>query len=117
MAAQLKSPEARKLLKEFEEGLKLDPVEAHRSTFVVLTLAKGWRHARIARYLGVTRHRIGQRAERYGQYASSGDFPQLTKLLSADHPDPDAKSEINVSFKADDWADLTFARGLIDRVC
>lgn len=117
MAAQLKSPEARKLLKEFEESLRLDPVEAHRSVFVVLTLAKGWRHARIGRYLGVTRHRIGQRAEKYTEYAASGDFPQLAKMLPAAPPEPDSKSEINVCFKPGDWADLTFARGLIDRVC
>lgn len=117
MAAQLKSPGARKLLAEFETRLSLDPVEAHRATFVVLALSKGWRHARIARYLGVTRHRIGQRAQRYEQYAASGDFPQLTKMLGGDRPEPENKSEINVCFKADDWQDLTLARELIDRVC
>lgn len=117
MAAQLKSPEARKLLKEFEERLNLEPVEAHRATFVVLALNRGWRHARIARYLGVTRHRIGQRASRYEQYASSGGFPQLTKMLDGEKSEPSRNSEIHVSFKSSDWSDLMLARELIDRVC
>jgi hypothetical protein len=117
VAAQIESPEAEKLEQEFEQRLKLNPVEAHRATFVVLALSKGWRHARIARYLGVTRHRIGQRAERYQQYAASGEFPALTGFLNGNTPAPTSESEVHVEFRPEDWQDLTFAVGLIDRLC
>lgn len=116
MAEKLESVAARKLVKEFEGQLHLEPIEAYRATFIVLAVERGWQHARIARYLGVTRHRIGQRVQRYREYAMSDRFPQLSKLFGDAAPKPNPEQGVKICFQAEDWSDLTLARELINRV-
>lgn len=111
----LKSPQTKRLVDEFEEKLDLNSVDARRAAFVVLTLAKGWRKAKIARYLGVSRARVGQRAVRYEQCAETGQFPVIAEVLADSRP-TEKGTKIGASLNESQWKILSFADDLLNRL-
>lgn len=116
MASDLK-PKAKRLVAEFQTKLGLSDVDSRRAAFVVLAVAAGWRKSRIARYLDVSRNRIGQRVKRYETYAESGTWPEITSLLT-DPPVPTEKENggSKISFSKKEWDSLGFANDLLNRL-
>lgn len=118
MAADLK-PKARRLVAELQTKLGLSDVDSRRAAFVVLAVAAGWRKARIGRYLDVSRARVGQRVSRYEQYAESGDWPEIGKVLANVkplQPEKMARNGGHVVFSRKDWESLEFANDLLNRL-
>ena len=110
---------AERLVLELQKGLGLSPVDARRAAFVVLaTTQKGWRKAKIARFLGVTRARVGQRVARLERYATEDTrYPVLEQMFSdAVELEKIGAADTTVAFKPDDWEDLRFADDLLKRV-
>ena len=112
------------LVREFEEVVGLESVDAYRSAFTALAVAKGWTKARVGRYLGISRARVGQKVEKLEHYAFVyGDrTPELqaaVKQFSVVRPKPKGKKVKPrgvAAFEVQDWNDLVFARHLIDQV-
>lgn len=116
MATDLK-PKAKRLVEEFETKLSLSEVNSRRAAFVVLAVAGGWRNARIARYLDVSRARIGQRVTKYEAYAESGDWPAVKKVLDDTiPPGPENGNGRHVTFSKKEWESLDFANDLLNRL-
>ena len=70
-----------KLLNELE-GSGLSAVDAHRSAFAALAFSRGWSKAKIGRFLGISRARVGQKIDKLWLYANS--CPTLEELLEQD---------------------------------
>jgi hypothetical protein len=100
------------LIEEFEARVGLSPTEARRSAFIALAAAQGWNNARIGRYLGVHRVRIGQKLEKYQTYIESGEMPLLTEVMVAVHPGSDTTPGV-VAFTQTDWENADFAMGML----
>lgn len=113
MVVKLK-PAAQRLVGELQTKLNLSDVDSRRAAFVVLSIAKGWKKARIARYLDVSRARVGQRVEKYQEYQQTGDWPELSKY-NLDEKSDEGNS-FNVSFSRKDWEDTDFADDLLNRL-
>ena len=107
-----------KLVDEFQECVGLSPIEARRSAFIALARANGWSNVRISRYLGVHRHRIGQKVEKYRTYLSDADkaekMPTLGELMAQVTKNGADPSPGVVSFTQAAWEDESFARGMLD---
>ena len=89
-------------------------MDAHRAAFAVLAVHKGWPKARIGRWLGISRARVGQRVAKYEKYAEdSTEFPQLAKALKEAAP-VTRDTQRSVGFSQDDWRDLTFSAKLLN---
>ena len=109
---------AARLVSELQGNLALSDVDARRAAFVPLALKAGWSKARIARYLGVSRARIGQKVRKYEEYARRSEantYPTLQQVLS-DLPDAVDEETVPVKFKPADWNDEQFAIELLNRV-
>lgn len=103
------------LIEEFEAHVGLSPMEARRSAFIALAAAQGWNNARIGRYLGVHRVRIGQKLEKYQTYIESGEMPLLAEVMhmcAATHPGSDTAPGV-VAFTQMDWENADFAMGML----
>jgi hypothetical protein len=98
-------------------GFGLSDVDAHRAAFCTLALADGWSKARIGRYLGVSRARVGQKVEKLNDYTFDDRVktPTLNRLMSvADSARPWLGRDGMVEFEPDAWEDIEFARSLCD---
>lgn len=99
----------------------LSEVDAQRAAFCALALGRGWPKARIARYLGVSRARVGQKAEKLQDYVTQSvqddgpPAPELAMaLLDASVASPDLARAGAIEFRLDDWRDLEFGRRLCE---
>ena len=79
-------------------------------------MKKGWAKARIGRYLGVSRSRVGQRVEKYQAYAATGKYPQIEKALSKASGNSQVDPGSIVSFSREDWEDREFVVQLLNQV-
>ncbi len=104
--------EINKLISELE-GHGLGAVDAHRSAFAALAYSRGWSKAKIGRFLGISRARVGQKIDKLWLYANA--CPTLNGLLEED-PAKYRDADFAVGFTADDWQDIEFARALVDRI-
>lgn len=110
---------ADRLIAEFTDKIGLEVVDAHRVAFTALAVDRGWTKARIGRYLGISRARVGQKVEKLEHYAATvSAVPTLkalmrhAKTVKAERRDSDDL----VRYDAKDWASLEFARSLVDLV-
>jgi hypothetical protein len=107
------------LVAELTGPVGLGAVDAHRSAFIALSCAQGWTKARIGRYLGVSRARVGQRFDKLLHYATTLDtVPRLTEQMQRAVRVTPRRGEYDdlVEFKVEDWQDLDFARDLLARL-
>jgi hypothetical protein len=111
-------PAAKRLVAEFQTKLSLSEVYSRRAAFVVLAVSHGWQKAKIARYLGVHRQRVGQQVAKYTDYAESGDWPQIAAAFSDIKPstDPENGNGHHVSFSKAEWESLDFANDMLNRL-
>lgn len=110
---------ADRLVAELRDHCGLGDVDAHRAAFCALALARGWPKARIGRYLGISRARVGQKAEKLQDYAHehAERMPTLTRALTvADSVTATPSGGPVVEFSVEDWSDLSFAAGLCEIV-
>lgn len=108
---------AERLITELTDKVKLDPVDAHRAAFAALAASKGWTKARIGRYLGISRERVGQKLDKLAHYAATRrDLPTLKAAMrkAAATPAQRRASDDLVAFEVSYWEDLDQARRLID---
>jgi hypothetical protein len=102
-----------RLVHELQEQAGLNEVDAYRAAFTALALAEGWSKARIGRYLGISRARVGQKVEKLQDYAHTLKVPTLKRLMSkADIAHRVRDERLAIQFKTADWSDLEFARGM-----
>lgn len=93
----------------------LSDVDAHRAAFVALALAQGWSKARIGRYLGISRARVGQKVEKLRDYAMDRDRKTLGRTLAvADAVNQPEPSGPPIAFGVADWEQLDWARRMCD---
>lgn len=107
------------LIAELTEKVGLEPVDAHRSAFTALACSAGWTKARVGRYLGISRARVGQKVDKLLHYATTrSDTPVLTATMRQAVRTPPVRTEYDelIEFDQADWEDLDFARGLIVRI-
>lgn len=107
---------AETLIRELTEEVGLEQVDAHRSAFTALACASGWTKARVARYLGITRARVGQKFDKLLHYATTLDStPTLTGvMLRASRTQAEAgPNDAMVEYTVADWEDEEFARMMI----
>lgn len=116
MATDLE-PKAKRLVAEFQTKLGLNDVDARRAAFIVLAIGNGWRKSRIARFLGVHRQRVGQKVARYQEYAESGKWPEVKKLLTKPLPTEPENGSRQLEFTKSEWESLDFANDLLNRLC
>lgn len=103
------------LIAEAEDELGLGRADAARMLFVALAKGQGWTNARISRYLGVSRARVGQKVARNAIYIEQHKLPKLKKALQ--HQVVEATEEkAAVTFPAESWADRDFAVGVVKLV-
>lgn len=108
---------AARLVTELEQ-IGLSAVDAHRGAFTALAVSKRWPDARIGRYLGVTRARVGQRVDKLQEYAAREDCPLLGSInWAADRKGKNAAPKVpSVAYEQRDWVDIEFAQSLLDIV-
>lgn len=115
-------PTAQTLVRELVESVGLEPVDAHRSAFTALACSAGWTKARVGRYLGISRARVGQKMDKLLHYATTlSDTPVLTATMRQAMRTPPTKSEKGdaqdaVGYGVEDWEDLAFAEALVAKV-
>lgn len=110
---------ADQLVAELVGQIGLEPVDAYRSAFTALACSQGWTKARVGRWLGISRARVGQKVDKLLHYATTrDDVPVLTNTMKAAHGAEIKRTDMDdlVAYHADDWRDLEFARRLIDNV-
>jgi hypothetical protein len=109
--------ETEKLVRELIDVIGQDKTEAHRNAFIVLAAGRRWSKAKIARYLGVTRARVGQKLEKLENYGyEKGELtPVLNAMLPAtrERAKPGTHDAL-VSFKPEEWADPDLAVRLVE---
>jgi hypothetical protein len=89
-------------------NLALSETDSRRAAFVCLAITNGWTKAKIGRYLGISRSRVGQKVTKYEQYAGMPDrFPVLAEVMSDSKP-PNEHGGI-VAYTRQDWLDDDFA--------
>lgn len=108
--------QAEKLVTEFRDVIGLEAVDASRSAFTALAVSKGWTKARIGRYLGISRARVGQKVDKLEHYALTQRVPVLTATLKAAPSKATAAGSQGVAFTASDWQDDQFATGMLQLV-
>jgi hypothetical protein len=97
----------------------LDLVDAHRSAFVAFACSQGWTKARIGRYLGISRARVGQKVDKLEHYASeTTGVPTLKAVMRKCETVKSTRRESDdlVVYTFDDWRDVEFARRLVESV-
>ena len=97
--------QTRKLLEELS-ALIPEGADVYRAAFTILAYNKGWSNARIGQFLGITRHRVGQKIEQYEGYADklSHRMPTVAKLMNGGRPECKGQPQrAVVTFKRDDW--------------
>jgi hypothetical protein len=107
------------LIRELTEQVGLEAVDAHRSAFTALACSQGWTKARVGRWLGISRARVGQKVDKLLHYAMTReDVPTLTEVMRLAARAKPAKTAYDdlVAYDVADWADQTFARQLMARV-
>lgn len=106
------------LVQEFQAQVPgLTEADAYRSAFAVFALRLGWSKAKIGRYLGISRARVGQRIDRCQEYArGDAPMPVLRRLLLDVEEAAAGPDDVPVSFAQDDWKDLAFARSMLNQV-
>jgi hypothetical protein len=110
------------LVREFQEVLGLEPVDAHRSAFTALAFFnRRWTKAKIGRYLGISRARVEQKVNKYVDHAKGDKMPVLARVVGEQTNGHLPKREKNlrdalVEYTPDDWQDLTFAGEMLKRV-
>ncbi len=114
-------PKAKRLVEELETRLNLGKVDSRRAAFVVMAISKGWRKAKVARYLGTSRARVGQRVTKYEEYADAatgnGVWPAIQEFLPPQKYNGGVEPKsAQVAFKAEDWENLAFADSLLNRL-
>jgi hypothetical protein len=104
------------LITELQAQANLSEVDAYRAAFAALALADGWSKARIGRYLGISRARVGQKIDKLFDYTLHVEVPQLKAVLacaSEAKAQQDAAARM-VEFKPEDWRDLEWARQMCE---
>ena len=89
------------------------PVDAHRNAFVALACAQTWTKARIGKWLGISRARVGQKYDKLAYYATHrSDVPCLTDTIAyaESHRAVMTNQDNTVAFDASDWDDLDRAK-------
>ena len=95
----------------------LDEVDAWRAVFIMRAAASCWTNARIARQLGVSRERIGQRRARLRQIAEERGGRIAKAVTAMDAASPVARpNDSLLSTPRDWWSDIDFARGMVETV-
>lgn len=98
----------------------LEATDAHRAAFVALAVSRGWTKARIGRYLGISRARVGQKVAKLEDYAhfQGSKVPTLKRVIGVASTIRPARHETDdlVQYQVDDWLDIEFARRLVDMV-
>lgn len=111
--------QAEALIGELTEKVGLDAVDAHRGAFTALACSQGWTKARVGRWLGISRARVGQKFDKLLHYATTReDVPQLRAVMLAANrksPEPGAYDDV-VAYEASAWDDLEFAKALLAHV-
>jgi biotin operon repressor len=113
------SGRVQRLVDELRHYAGLSEVDAHRAAFIALALTKGWSKARIARYLGISRARVGQKVEKLDDYVFEhgrrmASLKRARQVGRSAKPHGDAGA--HVAFNQEDWDDLEFAGRLCDMV-
>lgn len=103
-----------KLTKELKQ-IGLGEVDVLRSSFVAIAYSRGWSKAKIGRYLGISRARVGQKIDKLLSYSRTGEYPTLLHLVTNIGKNSDDDS-IPVGFEASDWKDIEFATALVEIV-
>jgi hypothetical protein len=105
------------LIEELEKYLELPPAEARRTAFLILAHHRGWPKAQIARYMGISRARVGQRIDRLRAHTDKDRLgPIASDLLRGQ---PVAATGITtpfLGFEADRWEDRAFADRMLEMV-
>lgn len=110
---------AEALIRELTDQVGLDAVDAHRSAFTALACSEGWTKARVGRWLGISRARVGQKFDKLLHYATTrDDTPVLTETMrkAARVETRRTDYDIVVTHAVLDWNDLDFARSMIEHV-
>ena len=89
----------------------LTEAHARRLAFCALAHRRGWTPAQIARWLGISRQRAGQKVDQLREYAESRPMPCLRRLL---HPAPSCPVLLGVGFTSAHWDDPEFAYGVLE---
>jgi hypothetical protein len=111
--------DADKLVRELSEKIGLEAVDAHRSAFTALACSSGWTKARVGRWLGISRARVGQKVDKLLYYATTRkDVPTLTRVMTTAANIRASRSDYDdlVAYEPEEWDDLDLARRLIDSV-
>ena len=103
------------LVDEFRAtGFGRTEADARRAAFTALTWAAGWSTARMGRFLGVSRARIGQRVEKLKVWAQDPDMPTLRRVMAKERKvEPAWLADMPVAFPADNWQDDSFSGGIL----
>jgi hypothetical protein len=105
------------LVQEFQRHVSsLSEADAYKLTFMIFALCRGWRKAKISRYLGISRARVGQKIAKCQQYAESGNMPVLERLLAQVPEKKDNNSDVLAQFHPAQWEDPSFAQSMLDLV-
>lgn len=110
--------DVQQLVAEFK-AVGLTDTDARRSAYCTLALHRGWNTARIGRFLGISRARVGQRIERLHHYTETRkDMMRLNLLLSTSAPREELThtQDLPVGFLADQWEDADFAWGMLYQI-
>lgn len=112
------TPQATALVDEFKlQVAGLSEADCYKSAFAVFALHRGYSKAKIARYLGLTRARVGQKVQKCEEYARRGQMPVLASLLeSTQYGNGTDHSDDPIAYTKDDWLNPEFAVGMVNRV-
>lgn len=111
--------DAEALIQELTDRVGLDAVDAHRSAFTAIACSKGWTKARVGRWLGISRARVGQKFDKLLHYATTrDDTPVLTTTMRKATRTIPRQTELDVVVEhhANDWLDEDFARLMLDHL-
>lgn len=103
------------LIHEFEAVLPSDR-DVKRATFTILALCRGWQQARIARYLGISRARVGQKIDQYNDYGDQrkAKMPVLVENLRQTEKQRRSMPEQPlIQFTLADWNDQEFVQSML----
>jgi hypothetical protein len=111
-----KTNTADQLIKELQTTLKLSEADAARASFCVIALSRDWPKAKIGRYLGISRSRVGQKVEKYEQYAEDDRFPVLQSYMSQIGQSKQTESAALAGYSRKDWEDPKFAGKMLEKL-
>jgi hypothetical protein len=123
MAVTGPDPEAQNLVEDLRETLDLDEIDAKRAVFTILAYGRaGWPKAKIARHLGISNVRVGQRIAKYQRYAEDGIINEPT-LMNGSRPQApidvrfsNRRPDASEYYTLRDWEDEGVAWKLINMV-